>query len=93
MKPQKCGIILKPNILSTWEAIIPDGKGCGFNVQTWSNTSRKYLQLITELSDENFMKIVKETECYMKISTKGKDKTAVSILDEEDSAMDFYDFC
>jgi len=92
MKPQKCGIILKPNILSTWEAIIPDGKGCGFNVQTWSNTSRKYLQLITELSDENFMKIIEEMECYMKISTKGKDKTAVSISDEEDSTMDFYDF-
>ena len=58
MKPQKRGMVLKPNVLSTLEAIIPGGKGNGFNIQTWGDMTRKYLQPITKLSKENFMKIV-----------------------------------
>lgn len=92
MKPQKRGIILKPDVLSTWEAIIPDGEGYGFNVQTWGDMTRKYLQPITDLSDENFMKIVEETQCYVKTSAKGKDKSTVNTSDDEE-ALDFFDFC
>ena len=91
MKPQKRGMVLKPNVLSTWEAIIPGGKGNGFNIQTWGDMTRKYLQPITKLSEENFMKIVQETDCYVKDSTKGKEATTVVTSDDE-GAADFFNF-
>ena len=53
--------------------------------------TRKYLQPITKLSEENFMKIIQEMECYVKDSTKGKEATTVITSDDEE-AMDFFNF-
>ena len=82
-------MVLKPDVLSAWEALIPDGKGNGFNSQTWGEMTMKFLRPISELSDQNFMKITEETECYLKASAKGKD--TISTSDEEEAA-DFFDF-
>ena len=75
---------------STWEVVVPDGHGTGFNEQTWGKLTRKYMQPITDLLQENFTKIVKETVCYVKSSTKEK-STIVSTLDD-DEATDFFNF-
>ena len=75
---------------STWEVIVPDGQGTGFNEQTWGELTRKYLRPITDLSQENFAKIVEETVCYVKSSTKEK-STVVSTSDD-DEATDFFNF-
>ena len=93
MKPQKRGMVLKPNVLSTWEAIIPGGKGNGFNIQTWGDMTRKYMQPITKLSKDNFMKIIQEMECYVKDSTKGKEANHTVITSDDEEAADFFNFC
>ena len=75
---------------STWEVVVPDGQGTGFNEQTWGELTRKYLRPITDLSQEKFAKIVEETVCYVKSSTKEK-STVVSTSDD-DEATDFFNF-
>ena len=75
---------------STWEVVVPDGQGTGFNEQTWGELTRKYMRPITDLSQENFTKIVKEMVCYVKSSTKEK-STVVSTSDD-DEATDFFNF-
>ena len=92
MKSQKHGNILKPTTVSSWEAIIPEGEGSGFNIQTWGNMTKKYLQPITELLVENFMKIIEEMECYVKVNAKGKEKSTIVSTSDDEEATDFFDF-
>ena len=89
IKVSNRGLVVKDNT-STWEVIVPDGQGTGFNEQTWGKLTRKYLRPITDLSQENFAKIVEETVCYVKSSTKEK-STVVSTSDD-DEATDFFNF-
>ena len=92
MKSQKRGNILKPTAVSSWEAIIPEGEGSGFNVQTWGDMTKKYLRPITELSVDNFMKIIEETERYVKVNAKGKEKSTIVSTSDDEEATDFFDF-
>ncbi|KIM63474.1 hypothetical protein SCLCIDRAFT_8802 [Scleroderma citrinum Foug A] len=89
VKVSNCGLVVKDNA-STWEVVVPDGQGTGFNEQTWGELTRKYLQPITDLSQENFMKIVEEMVCYVKSSTKEK-STTVSTSDDKE-ATNFFNF-
>ena len=90
IKVSNHGLVVKDNT-STWEVVVPDGQGTGFNEQTWGELTRKlYLRPITDLSQENFAKIVEETVCYVKSSTKEK-STVVSTSDD-DEATDFFNF-
>ena len=65
IKVSNRGLVVKDNA-STWEVVVPDGQGTGFNEQTWGELTRKYMRPITDLSQENFAKIVEETVCYVK---------------------------
>ncbi|KAI6146649.1 hypothetical protein BKA82DRAFT_9545 [Pisolithus tinctorius] len=88
-KPQKHAVLLKGDSGVTWEVIIPDGKPYGFNFQTWGETMRKLLQPIMMLSNANFSTIVEETQCYVKVSTKGKERSTGSSGSNEDDDDDF----
>ena len=90
-KALNCGLVVKDKTLSTWEIIVSDGQGTGFNEQTWGKLTRKYLRPIAELSQENIIKIVEETACYVKHITK-ENSIIVSTSDDEE-ATDFFDFC
>ena len=92
IKSQKRRNILKPITVSSWEAIVPEGEGSGFNVQTWGDMMNKYLRPITELSVHNFMKIVEETERYVKVNAKGKEKSTIVSTSDDEEATDFFDF-
>ena len=70
---------------TTWEVVIPDGESYGFNVQTWGETTRKFLKPIMALTDENFGMIVESAQVY----TKGKDKSNES-SDDKDELEELY---
>jgi len=77
-KQKKCGVVLKADSGLTWEVIIADGETFRFNVLTWGETTRQLLQPIMVLLDTNFLKIIEETQCYIKVSVKGKEKSTGS---------------
>ncbi|KAI5994568.1 hypothetical protein F5J12DRAFT_785762 [Pisolithus orientalis] len=88
-KPQKCAVLLKGDSGVTWEVIIPDGKPYGFNFQMWGEMMRKLLQPIMVLSNVNFSTIVEETQCYVKVSAKGKERSTRSSGFNEDDDDNF----
>ncbi|KIN95182.1 hypothetical protein M404DRAFT_11183 [Pisolithus tinctorius Marx 270] len=88
-KPQKHAVLLKGDSGVTWEVIIPDGEPYGFNFQMWGETTRKLLQPIMALSNANFSTIVEETQCYVKVSAKGKERSTRSSGSNEDDNDDF----
>ena len=71
---------------TTWEVVIPDGESYRFNVQTWGETTRKFLKPIMALTNENFGMIVEAAQVY----TKGKDKSNESTSDDEDELEELY---
>ena len=71
---------------TTWEVVIPDGESYGFNVQTWGETTRKFLKPIMALTDANFGMVVEAAQVY----TKGKDKSTESTSDDEDELEELY---
>ena len=71
---------------TTWEVVIPDGESYGFNVQTWGETTRKFLKPIMALTDANFGMVVEAAQVY----AKGKDKSTESTSDDEDELEELY---
>ncbi|KIJ16002.1 hypothetical protein PAXINDRAFT_11042, partial [Paxillus involutus ATCC 200175] len=49
-----------------WTAVIPKGSQYEFNETIWGTSTRRYLDPIKELTDENFALIVKDTQKYVK---------------------------
>ena len=92
-KAQKHAVILKAAADTVWEVVVPDGESFGFNIQTWGEMTRKLLKPITALSDANFAKIVEGTQCYVKTSAKGKEKSSTAtVSDDEDDFEDLLEF-
>ncbi|KAF9241306.1 hypothetical protein BU15DRAFT_60932 [Melanogaster broomeanus] len=51
---------------NVWTAVIAKGNQYEFNETVWSTSTRRYLDPIKELTDENFALIVKDTQKYVK---------------------------
>ncbi|KIK80296.1 hypothetical protein PAXRUDRAFT_159024, partial [Paxillus rubicundulus Ve08.2h10] len=65
----------------TWTGIILKGDQYEFNETVWGKTTRRYLEPIEALSDEQFKLIIEETQKYV----KGKGK-CVATMSSADSA-------
>ncbi|KIK77440.1 hypothetical protein PAXRUDRAFT_17496 [Paxillus rubicundulus Ve08.2h10] len=79
----KHAVVIKAETGMTWEVIIPDSKAYGFNVQIWGKILKKFLVPIIVLTDENFMKVIREMQQYVKPTAKGKEKVLGSALSSE----------
>ncbi|KIJ10328.1 hypothetical protein PAXINDRAFT_16670 [Paxillus involutus ATCC 200175] len=80
----------------TWTAIIPKGGHYEFNETVWGETTRRYLEPIEALSDEQLELIVEGAQKYVK-KGKGKGVTRMSSTDSADEAEgefdDLFAFC
>lgn len=74
----------------TWTAIIPKGGHYEFNETVWGETTRRYLEPIEALSDEQLELIVEGAQKYVK-KGKGKGVTRMSSTDSADEAEGEFD--
>ena len=73
------------NSSGVWTAVIPKGNQYEFNETIWGPSTRRYLEPIQNLTEENFALVIEETQKYLKKSTLVLNSTA---SDDEDSEFE-----
>ncbi|KAI6006920.1 hypothetical protein EDD15DRAFT_2190587 [Pisolithus albus] len=73
-----------------WTAVIPKGNQYEFNDTIWGAATRRYLEPIKGLSEENFSLVVDDTQKYMK---KGTATSSAVDLGEDSEYEDLFAFC
>ncbi|KAF8546587.1 hypothetical protein OG21DRAFT_1527732 [Imleria badia] len=69
------------NSNGVWTTVIPKGSQYKFNKTLWGPSTRRYLEPIQNLTEENFTLVVKETQKYLKKPTLALNSAA---SDDED---------
>lgn len=76
-------ITFKSTAGSVWTAIVPKGNQFEFNETVWGATTKRYLEPIKALSNEDFTLIVEDTQIYVKKSATSANTT--DLVPEDDS--------
>ncbi|KAI6003077.1 hypothetical protein EDD15DRAFT_2192468 [Pisolithus albus] len=78
------------NSTTVWTAIIPKGSQYEFNDTIWGAATRRYLEPIKGLSDENFALVVDDAQKYVKKGTATS--STVDLGDEDSEYEDLFAF-
>ncbi|KAI5990932.1 hypothetical protein EDD15DRAFT_2197724 [Pisolithus albus] len=78
------------NSTTVWTAIIPKGSQYEFNDTIWGVATRRYLEPIKGLSDENFALVVDDAQKYVKKGTATS--STVDLGDEDSEYEDLFAF-
>lgn len=72
-----------------WYPVVKKGNQFEFNESVWGVLTRRYLDPIAALSEDQFMVIVNDTQEYVK---KGKQSTSALAPMEDDEFEDLFSF-